>query len=120
MSFSSRTLYYIRVSPVVFFFIFTAYLFSGPAGYGLSHIVSISDKKEAFVDSALRTEIDGPFSNRTLVELCRSREWTAGLIFKCEAVDGGIGNVRNMLLNCVRYAIEAGGEHLSISNLSTK
>ncbi|PVH79122.1 hypothetical protein DL98DRAFT_371109, partial [Cadophora sp. DSE1049] len=91
------------------------YLFSGSADiahrdYKAIYQTAVKGKKALFVESLLtdENEIDGPFNNSTLVELCRTRDWTPGLIFKCEAPEGGIGNVRNVFLNCVRYAIEAG------------
>jgi len=65
--------------------------------------------KETFIQSVIDTDIDGPFNNTALSSLCSSKNWTPGLIVKCEAPAGGIGNVRNVLLNCIRYAIEAGG-----------
>jgi len=114
MSFSPRILHIFKLSGVVFALILTGYyLLAGPSGYSSNdykqfYNVAVSGKKGAFVESALTTEIDGPFDNSTLIELCRSRTWTPGLIFKCEAPQGGIGNVRNVFLNCVRYAIEAG------------
>ncbi len=66
-------------------------------------------KKAAFVETAINTEIDGPFDRRPLASLCQKAKWTDNLIFSCGAPQGGIGNVRNVFLNCVRYAIEAGG-----------
>ncbi|KAI6717421.1 hypothetical protein JHW43_000077 [Diplocarpon mali] len=67
-------------------------------------------RKSQFIADLLRddNEIDGRFDNRTLVQLCRSRTWSPGLIFRCEAPAGGVANVRNAVLNCVRFAIEAG------------
>ncbi|KAH9207081.1 hypothetical protein DL95DRAFT_314324, partial [Leptodontidium sp. 2 PMI_412] len=78
--------------------------------YKIIYQTAIKGKKALFVQSLLadENEIDGPFNNSTLIELCKTRDWTPGLIFKCEAPEGGIGNVRNVFLNCVRYAIEAG------------
>jgi hypothetical protein len=42
--------------------------------------------------------------------MCLDKNWTAGLVFTCDKSFGGLGNIRNSILNCVRYAIEAGGE----------
>lgn len=42
--------------------------------------------------------------------MCLKKNWTAGLVFTCDNSFGGLGNIRNSILNCVRYAIEAGGE----------
>ena len=71
--------------------------------------VAVSGKKGIFVQKALRADIDGPFDDSTLIDVCENTEWREGLIFQCEAPYGGVANIRNMLLNCIRYAIEAGG-----------
>lgn len=71
--------------------------------------VAVSGKKRIFVQKALRADIDGPFDDSTLIDVCENTEWREGLIFQCEAPYGGVANIRNMLLNCIRYAIEAGG-----------
>lgn len=71
--------------------------------------VAVSGKKGVFIQKALRTDIDGPFDDSTLVEVCQNIEWREGLIIQCESPYGGVANIRNILLNCFRYAIEAGG-----------
>lgn len=65
--------------------------------------------KEAFVKHALQNPIEGPFNKNAISKLCASTKWTPGLIFKCDPPQGGVGNVENVFLNCVRYAMEAGG-----------
>jgi hypothetical protein len=72
--------------------------------------VPVLDAKAAFVKGAVDAEIDGPFDAGTLRSLCDSKEWSPGLIFKCESPKGGVAIVRNVFLNCVRFAIEAGGK----------
>jgi hypothetical protein len=111
MSLSPRVFHIVKLSFIVFCLIFAAYYTLTPSKSGSRSFydVAVSGKKGAFIESASTTEIDGPFDNTTLVELCKTRTWTPGLIFKCEAPAGGIANVRNVFLNCVRYAIEAGG-----------
>ena len=66
--------------------------------------------KETFVREAAGWEIDGEYNDGPLRELCSGKEWTSGLIFKCDNAFGGVGNIRNIILTCVRYAIEAGGQ----------
>ncbi|CZT47256.1 uncharacterized protein RSE6_07797 [Rhynchosporium secalis] len=44
-----------------------------------------------------------------LREICSATEWNASLVFTCDDNRGGIGHVRNSILNCVRFAIGAGG-----------
>ena len=65
--------------------------------------------KESFVKNALQTPIEGTFKKKAISELCAKTTWTPGLIFKCDPPQGGVGNVGNIFLNCVRYAMEAGG-----------
>jgi len=67
-------------------------------------------RKAAFLQAATEWEIDGPFNDQPLRKLCSSKRWMPGLIIKCDAAFGGVGNVRNIVLTCVRYAIEAGGK----------
>jgi hypothetical protein len=111
-----------KLAIIVFAVFFTSYfLFSRPeisqADYHEIYRVAVSGKKAAFVEAVLDTEIDGPIDNGALVELCKRKVWTPGLIFNCEAPQGGVGNVRNVFLNCIRYAIEAGGTLLLLSLL---
>ena len=108
-----------KLALVVFAFFLTAYyLFSRPeitkADHHEIYRVTVSGKKAVFVEAVLETEIDGAIENSALVELCKKRVWTPGLIFNCETPKGGVGNVRNVFLNCLRYAIEAGGTFFSL------
>ncbi|KAB8303516.1 hypothetical protein EYC80_004927 [Monilinia laxa] len=79
--------------------------------------VAVSGKKGVFIQKALRTDIDGPFDDSTLAELCQNIEWREGLIIQCESPYGGVANIRNILLNCFRYAIEAGATSIVIPEL---
>ena len=65
--------------------------------------------KEAFIETAIQTPIEGAFDNKSIIELCSNTAWTPGLIFQCDSPQGGVGNVENFFMNCVRFAIEAGG-----------
>lgn len=67
-----------------------------------------SNKKE-FVKDLLAHDIDGPFDPEPLRQLCANTTWQEGLIFSCGAGVGGVGNVRSIFANCIRFAIEAGG-----------
>ncbi|QSZ34053.1 hypothetical protein DSL72_005633 [Monilinia vaccinii-corymbosi] len=98
------------------------YLFSHH-DYRETFQVAVSGKKGVFIQKALRTDIAGPFDDSTLVEFCQSVEWREGLIIQCESPYGGVANIRNILLNCLRYAMEAGGilaspRCLALANLS--
>ncbi|TDZ25024.1 hypothetical protein Cob_v002108 [Colletotrichum orbiculare MAFF 240422] len=54
-------------------------------------------------------EITGENTNDELAVLCSQgeREWKPNVIIDCPVLNGGFGNVRLNLLQCIRYAIEA-------------
>ena len=64
--------------------------------------------KHQFKSVAVRTAIDDPIDFSPLRELCDKTVWQEGVVLQCYRVTGGMGNIRNIILNCVRYAIEAG------------
>jgi hypothetical protein len=66
-------------------------------------------QKASFIEIALDTEIDDPIDLTDLQALCVKSKWKEGLIISCGTPYGGISPIRNIVLNCVRYAIEAGG-----------
>jgi hypothetical protein len=70
---------------------------------------SIPVSREEFIRQELKNEIDGPYDGEPLAALCGTRNYQPGLIVKCLAAPGGMGNVRNMMLNCIRFALEGGG-----------
>lgn len=55
---------------------------------------------------------NGPYVGWPLGRVCREARQTSGLIFLCDNNSGGIGNIRNFILTCIRYAIEAGASGL--------
>ncbi|KAH8771463.1 hypothetical protein BGZ57DRAFT_824975 [Hyaloscypha finlandica] len=130
MSFSPRFIHIGRLAFPVTFLIFIFYFTLSPHSstspsshslssftLGISPFFSSTSGKSAFIDSISATEIDGPFDNSNLIELCASRKWVEGLIFKCEAYGGGIVEARNVVLNCLRFAIEAGATNFIIPEL---
>lgn len=67
-------------------------------------------KKDLFIQQLLNHDLNPKVNGSALTEVCARKVWHRGLIFSCDPAEGGIGNIRNIILNCVRYAIEAGGE----------
>lgn len=56
---------------------------------------------------------DAPFVGWPLQRACAEvDDWVEGVVFLCDNNFGGVGNVRNFILTCVRYAIEAGASGL--------
>ncbi|TDZ23922.1 hypothetical protein Cob_v002618 [Colletotrichum orbiculare MAFF 240422] len=66
--------------------------------------------RNVFITDFLEHEVDGKFKGEAIQELCTSRKWVPGLVMGCENARGGVGLVRNAILHCVRFAIEAGAE----------
>ncbi|KAI8177087.1 hypothetical protein K4K53_008496 [Colletotrichum sp. SAR 10_77] len=54
-----------------------------------------------------------PVNSEVIRAVCDKTEWDAGkamqVVFTCDNNVGGIGNIRNSILNCVRYTMLAGG-----------
>lgn len=73
----------------------------GPSRAGIS--------KVQYVDAILRDPVEGVMDPNPIRQKCEETKFQENLIWQCAPVNGGIGNVVNMILNCVRYAIEAGG-----------
>ncbi|PVH70865.1 hypothetical protein DL98DRAFT_369132, partial [Cadophora sp. DSE1049] len=76
--------------------------------------------KERWINDAADWNIDGPYNRTALYDLCETTKWTPGLAFKCGQMRGGIGNIRNMFLSCLRYTIEAGGTSLIIPEITAR
>lgn len=62
------------------------------------------------------TSINSPpdtFSNESsgqeaIHAVCSRTSWNESLVFTCNESYGGVGNIRNSILHCVRYAVQAG------------
>ncbi|KAK1764467.1 hypothetical protein QBC33DRAFT_547364 [Phialemonium atrogriseum] len=64
---------------------------------------------------------DAPFVGWPLARVCaETTTWTPGLVFICDNNSGGIGNIRNFILTCLRYAIEAGATGLVMPQIRTR
>ncbi|KAI0459319.1 hypothetical protein F5B21DRAFT_511428 [Xylaria acuta] len=65
-----------------------------------------------------------PFISWPLRRLCKeqvdSNSVVPGLVFLCDNNSGGPGNIRNYILTCVRYAIEAGATGLQVPRIRTR
>ena len=49
-----------------------------------------------------------PLDSEAIRGICADTQWNPALVFTCSESVGGIGNIRNSILNCVRFAISAG------------
>ncbi|ETS82955.1 hypothetical protein PFICI_04831 [Pestalotiopsis fici W106-1] len=60
---------------------------------------------------------DAPFVGWPLRRVCDETTWVDGLVYICDNNSGGIGNVRNYIQTCLRYAIEAGATGLVVPKI---
>lgn len=49
-----------------------------------------------------------PVNEESIKSVCRATQWNESLVFTCNESFGGIGNIRNSVLLCVRFAMQAG------------
>lgn len=67
------------------------------------------------------SKADAPFISWPLARVCKeSTTWTPGVVFVCDNNSGGIGNIRNYILTCFRYAIEAGAAGIVLPQIRTR
>ncbi|POS82908.1 hypothetical protein EPUL_004715 [Erysiphe pulchra] len=66
---------------------------------------------KGFRSSSSRDDVfkSSPVDSQPIRDICSETNWNQSLIFTCNSNHGGVGNVRNSILNCVRYTIGAGG-----------
>ncbi|KAI0388607.1 hypothetical protein F5Y17DRAFT_452189 [Xylariaceae sp. FL0594] len=60
---------------------------------------------------------DAPFVAWPLKRVCDETTWVEGLVYICDNNSGGIGNIRNYIQTCIRYALEAGATGLTIPRI---
>ncbi|ROV87198.1 hypothetical protein VSDG_09925 [Cytospora chrysosperma] len=64
---------------------------------------------------------DAPFIGWPLRRTCSEvSEWAEGVVWMCDNNWGGVGNVRNFILTCIRYAIEAGVTGLVVPSIGKR
>ncbi|KAH8680843.1 hypothetical protein BX600DRAFT_4685 [Xylariales sp. PMI_506] len=52
-----------------------------------------------------------------LQRVCEETTWVPDLVFVCDNNSGGVGNIRNYIQTCIRYAIEAGASGLVVPKI---
>ncbi|KAI3401689.1 hypothetical protein diail_9353 [Diaporthe ilicicola] len=74
---------------------------------------SFKDEKKLFVSDLLENEVDGSFEGAELARLCATRRWypeDKAIVLTCAPMPGGVGEVKNGHLHCIRFAIEVGAQ----------
>jgi hypothetical protein len=65
-------------------------------------------------------DFNGQYVGWPLERLCSETTWTPGLVFVCDNNSGGIGNIRNFILTCIRYAIDAGASGITLPRIQRR
>jgi len=98
------------VAPILLLLLALGYLSHTETSYK-DVLRTFQDERKLFVSDFLEHEVDGNFDGAPIRELCQKQTWTEGLILSCDPAAGGVANVKNAHLNCIRFAMEIGGEN---------
>lgn len=93
----------------------------GEGAANLRHSIAAPQSQSQNQQSVDLSKADSPFISWPLERVCNeSTTWTPGVVFVCDNNSGGIGNIRNYILTCVRYAIEAGAGGIVLPQIRTR
>lgn len=93
---------------LVFIWVFS-YLTTPRSAYK-TFLRQFKSERKLYEADFLQHEVGKPFDGAPIEKLCASRTWTPGLILSCDPPPGGIGEVKNAILTCIRFGIEMGAE----------
>ncbi|CAK7220184.1 hypothetical protein SBRCBS47491_004104 [Sporothrix bragantina] len=108
-----RLVHYLRFA-FVFLFLLWVFVQFGGTGDNRNQYTTLfrkfRDQRAVFISDFLNHDVNGPFKGDGLADLCSDKKWTPGLLLTCDAVPGGVADVKNGILTCMRVAIEIGAE----------
>ncbi|KAG0645609.1 hypothetical protein D0Z07_8526 [Hyphodiscus hymeniophilus] len=55
-----------------------------------------------------RADMERQWDPRPIQELCANKSWTRNVALQCVELSGGVSNVRQEILTCIRWTMEAG------------
>lgn len=90
--------------------------FGWSSSKGGAHQSSVLYPASAHNDIDL-SDPDAPFIGWPLQRVCDESKWVEGLVYICDNNSGGVGNIRNYIQTCLRYAIEAGATGLVVPKI---
>ncbi len=65
-------------------------------------------------------EFSGPYVGWPLQRVCNETTFLPGLVYVCDNNSGGIGNIRNFILTCIRYGIDAGATGIILPRIQQR
>ncbi|KAH8898951.1 hypothetical protein GQ53DRAFT_878257 [Thozetella sp. PMI_491] len=108
------------IAALLLFVLFTAYIYRLPQIYLASGFDAVKTSGPPASAQSDLSRAEAPFIGWPLGRVCGEATWTPGLVFICDNNSGGIGNIRNYILTCLRYAIEAGATGLVMPRIRTR
>jgi len=102
---------------VVLFLVICGWLFSGDLFFGENTVITSRPAPDRSVDLSAP---DAPFIAWPLARVCSETSWFPGLVFVCDNNSGGIGNIRNYILTCIRYGIDAGATGFILPQIESR
>lgn len=99
-----------RVAAFVLLVLFFHYFTHSGKPYADEVILRFKDSKVVFMERFMQNDINGGSDGSALEALCSSKNWYPERVFSCYVAEGGIASVRQWELQCIRLAIETGGE----------
>jgi hypothetical protein len=107
---SSQVFHLLKFAAPILIICWSIFYFSNSTSAYTQVLRQFKDEKQLFVSDFLEHEVDGAINGSSIADLCNRQQWTPGLFLSCESPPGGVGNVKNAHLNCIRIAIEIGAE----------
>ncbi|KAH8590856.1 hypothetical protein B0O99DRAFT_478477, partial [Bisporella sp. PMI_857] len=86
----------------------------------VSPLATIPSSGSAHIFNLHDYSFDGDYVGWPLQRLCNETVFQPGLAFVCDNNSGGIGNIRNFILTCIRYAIDAGASELIMPRIQQR
>ena len=93
------------------------WLLSGDVVFGRSTVIATRPEFDRSIDLSAP---DAPFIAWPLARVCSETSWFPGLVFVCDNNSGGIGNIRNYILTCLRYGIDAGATGFLLPRIESR
>jgi hypothetical protein len=86
----------------------------------LAHSLEVAPPASPALLSIHDYDFNGPYVGWPLARVCNETTFTPGLVYVCDNNSGGIGNIRNFILTCVRYAIDSGATGLILPRIQRR
>lgn len=87
---------------------------------GMTNSLEIAPPSSPALLSIHDYDFNGPYVGWPLERVCNESKPIPGLVYICDNNSGGIGNIRNFILTCIRYGIEAGATGIILPRIQRR